>query len=321
MTTILPKILTHTFDNDEALPDLFKNEMEKHFQVIPYDEYLKSPETHDKDIVAILPWFATPKVDSEMIDRMPNLKIVSTISAGYNHLNVPMIRSKNIRVSNTPGVLNESTAEQGITLMLAAARNTIIGAEMAKNEDWPKNFMGTQFSGSTVGIIGMGRIGLSLAKKSIGFGCKIMYNNRRERTDLDIEAEYFANLDEMLPKCDFVCVVCALTSETAQFIKYKHFKLMKKTSIFCNISRGGTVQQDDLLKALEEKEIHMAALDVTSPEPLPKCHPLYQCKNCIIVPHWGSATTQTRLSMVQLAIRNVLQAINNEKELESEVFE
>ena len=159
-----------------------------------------------------------------------------------------------------------------------------------------------------------------MAKRAAAFHCRVLYHNRSKRSDADF-AEYFASLDEMLPLCDFVCVVVALTAETRHMFKYEHFCKMKKTSIFCNVSRGDTVDQDGLVKALNENQIHMAALDVTSPEPLPRDHPLLKCSNCIIVPHWGSATDTTRLGMVKMAIENTLQALNNESKLTSEVFE
>ena len=124
----------------------------------------------------------------------------------------------------------------------------------------------------------------------------------------------------MLPECDFVCVVVALTAETRHMFTYEHFCRMKKTAIFCNVSRGDTVDQDGLVRALNEQRIHMAALDVTSPEPLPRDHALLKCDNCIIVPHWGSATESTRLGMVRMAIDNARQALNGENKLTSEVF-
>lgn len=138
----LPKALTPRF-GDDALPDYFQAELRKHFELVPYDVYEHCPSKYDKgfnsiirmkrinntilELVAIFPWVVGPPVTAEMLDRMPALKIVSTISAGYNHLDIAMIRSKNVRVGNTPGVLDDATAEQGITLMLAAARNTVLG--------------------------------------------------------------------------------------------------------------------------------------------------------------------------------------------------
>jgi len=320
----LPLALTHRFSDEDALPTNFKNEIEKHFTLLPFDVYVKNTAKFDKDIVAIFPWFAQPEVTSEMLDRMPSLKVVATISVGYNHLDIPMIRSKNIRVGNTPGVLDDATAEQAITLMLAAARNTVKGVEIAMGEKAPgpiMNYLGKQFSDSTLGIVGMGRIGKAIARRAHGFGCEILYHNRSQRNDdAEFNAKYFASMDEMLPHCDFVCVVCALTDETQGLIKYKQFELMKRSAIFCNISRGGTVEQGDLVKALNERLIHMAALDVTTPEPLPRDDPLLKCDNCIIVPHWGSATEQTRMKMVRLAIQNALAAIRNDKTLPAEVF-
>ena len=140
-----------------------------------------------------------------------------------------MLRSNNIRISNTPNVLNAATAEQAMTLMLAAARNTVIGVKLSMGDAMPEldiNFHGRQFSNSTVGIVGMGRIGYAIAKRAKAFDCDILYHNRTERPDAaDIGAKYFKELNEMLPLCDFVCVVVALTPQTRHLFKVSYFRI------------------------------------------------------------------------------------------------
>ena len=163
-----------------------------------------------------------------------------------------MLRSNKIRISNTPNVLNAATAEQAMTLMLAAARNTVVGVELSMGSNMPEldiNFHGRQFSNSTVGIVGMGRIGFAIAKRAKAFDCEILYHNRSERDDAtQIGAKYFKNLNQMLPFCDFVCVVVALTPQTRHMFKLEQFKAMKNTAIFCNVSRGDTVDQVRLIR-------------------------------------------------------------------------
>ena len=174
---------------------------------------------------------------------------------------------------------------------------------------------GQHFSKSTIGIVGMGNIGFEIAKRAhFGFGCNILYHNRKPRdTAALVNAKYYSTLNEMVPECDFICVVCNLSAETKDIISNDQFDLMKDTAILCNVSRGGTVNQDALYDALNTNSIFGAALDVTTPEPLPRDHKLLTCNNLIITPHWGTATKIAVMEMLGIAIDNINSALSNEK--------
>lgn len=178
------------------------------------------------------------------------------------------------------------------------------------------NDFGVHFTGATVGIVGLGNIGLKIAERAhFGFDCRILYHNRRERTDVDhVKAVYFDKLNEMLPECDFICVVANLTDQTRNMIGDEQFKLMKKEATFCNVSRGGTVDQNALLSCLRRDGLHAVAVDVTEPEPLPRGHPLVTgaFERLIVTPHWGTATESTVLAMTQAALDNIWHAIHDE---------
>lgn len=259
------------------------------------------------------------KIDAEVLDVAgPNLKVISTMSVGYDHLSVEEIKKRGIRVGYTPDVLTDATAELAVSLLLATSRRLIEAAAEVKNGGWsawkPLWMCGYQLSQSTVGIIGLGRIGLAIAHRLKPFGVKkFLYTGRQPRTAAasEIEAE-FVSLSKLAEESDFIVVSCALTNETLGMCNKHFFSKMKKTAIFINISRGVVVNQDDLYQALVSGQIAAAGLDVTTPEPLPTNHPLLTLKNCVILPHIGSATYSTRNTMSVLAANNLLAGLRGE---------
>lgn len=301
----------------------FMEVVQEHFDIVWVADFEKEPKKYP-NIVGILVW-TMPTVRKEWLDNMPNLKVVSSVGVGYNHLDVPLIRSYGVKISNTPNVLNGAVADLGMTLILAAARNivnmmTFNRTGLTSN---PLNMVATEVTGSTLGIVGMGRIGYMVAKRARAFDMKILYHNRSQRPadeEAAVGVTYYSSLNEMLPLCDFVIVILCLTDETRHIMGEEQFKLMKKSAIFVNISRGGTVDQDALVKALKTGEIHSAALDVTTPEPLPKEHELFTMKNVILTPHVGSQTGSTRLKMIKLAVDNIVAGVNGTK-LPTEVMD
>ncbi|XP_043915517.1 glyoxylate reductase/hydroxypyruvate reductase-like [Protopterus annectens] len=259
------------------------------------------------------------KIDAEVLDAAgPNLKVISTMSVGYDHLSVEEIKKRGIRVGYTPDVLTDATAELTVSLLLATSRRLIEAAAEVKNGGWsswkPLWMCGYQLSQSTVGIIGLGRIGLAIAHRLKPFGVKkFLYTGRQPRASAasEIEAE-FVSLSKLAEESDFIVVSCALTSETLGMCNKDFFSKMKKTAIFINISRGVVVNQDDLYQALATGQIAAAGLDVTTPEPLPTSHPLLTLKNCVILPHIGSATYSTRNTMSVLTANNLLAGLRGE---------
>ncbi|MEQ2177387.1 hypothetical protein GOODEAATRI_002995, partial [Goodea atripinnis] len=241
----------------------------------------------------------------------PNLKVISTMSVGFDHLALEEIKKRGIRVGYTPDVLTDATAELTVALLLATARRLPEGVEEVKKGGWsswkPLWLCGYGLSGSTVGVIGLGRIGMAIAQRLLPFGVKrLLYTGRTAKAHgAEVNGE-FVPLDELVAESDFIVVSCSLTPETQGLCDKAFFSKMKKTAVFINSSRGAVVNQEDLYEALSRGQIAAAGLDVTTPEPLPTSHPLLTLKNCVVLPHIGSATYSTRGVMSALTAQNLL---------------
>ncbi|KAG9486564.1 hypothetical protein GDO78_006761 [Eleutherodactylus coqui] len=229
------------------------------------------------------------------------------------------IKKRGIRVGYTPDVLTEATAELTVALLLATCRRLPEAIQEVKSGGWkswaPMWMCGYGLSNSTVGIIGLGRIGIAVAQRLKPFGVKkFLYSGRRPRPECaaGVNAEY-VSCEKLTEDSDFVVVSCALTPETEGLCNKDFFSRMKKTAVFINISRGSAVNQEDLYQALVSGQIAAAGLDVTTPEPLPTNHPLLGLKNCVILPHIGSATYSTRNTMAVLAVTNLLKGLAGEE--------
>ncbi|XP_007548313.1 glyoxylate reductase/hydroxypyruvate reductase [Poecilia formosa] len=252
------------------------------------------------------------KIDAEVLDAAgPNLKVISTMSVGFDHLALDEIKKRGIRVGYTPDVLTDATAELTVALLLATARRLPEGVEEVKNGGWsswkPLWLCGYGLSGSTVGVIGLGRIGMAIAQRLLPFGVKrLLYAGRTAKAHAAEVNGEFVPLDTLVSESDFVVVSCSLTPETQGLCDKAFFSKMKKTAVFINSSRGAVVNQEDLYEALNSGQIAAAGLDVTTPEPLPTNHPLLTLKNCVVLPHIGSATYSTRGVMSALTVQNLL---------------
>ncbi|NXJ10850.1 GRHPR reductase, partial [Odontophorus gujanensis] len=245
-------------------------------------------------------WYHKPVINEELLQNLPNLKIVASSGAGIDHLDLNLLSSYGVKVSNTPFIVSTDTADLGMALMLASSRRLVEGHQMAispETEYFPANWLGAEVSGATLGIIGMGTIGYKVAERAKAFEMKILYHNRKQRTKEEehaVGATYCKKIDDLLQQVDFVMLAVNLTPQTHRLIGKRELQLMKPTAILINISRGLVVDQAALVEALQNKVIKAAALDVTYPEPLPRDHPLLKLKNVIITPHIGSATVKTR---------------------------
>lgn len=250
-------------------------------------------------------------VDGALMDKMPRVKVISNFGVGVDHIDLDAARQRGIPVGNTPNLVDGATADMTFGLILATARNMIVGDHFARSDQFthydPRLFMGTEVHGTTLGVVGLGNIGYQVAKRALGFDMKILYHNRKrsQRGEEDLGAQYCA-LDDLLQKADFVVLTVPLTPETRGLIGARELKLMKKSAILVNTARGGVVDHQALLEALQQGTITGAGLDVTEPEPLPRDHPLLELENVVIMPHLGSATRQTRLAMAQLTADNLL---------------
>ncbi|XP_014325727.1 glyoxylate reductase/hydroxypyruvate reductase-like [Xiphophorus maculatus] len=252
------------------------------------------------------------KIDAEVLDAAgPNLKVISTMSVGFDHLALDEIKKRGIRIGYTPDVLTDATAELTVALLLATARRLPEGVEEVKTGGWsswkPLWLCGYGLSGSTVGVIGLGRIGMAIAQRLLPFGVKrLLYTGRTAKAHAAEVNGEFVPLDTLVSESDFIVVSCSLTPETQGLCDEAFFSKMKKTAVFINSSRGAVVNQEDLYEALKSGQIAAAGLDVTTPEPLPTNHPLLTLKNCVVLPHIGSATYSTRGVMSALTVQNLL---------------
>ncbi|KAM7305002.1 glyoxylate reductase/hydroxypyruvate reductase [Ixodes scapularis] len=260
----------------------------------------------------------TDKVDAQLLDAAgPALKVVGTMSVGYDHIDVDECQKRRISVGNTPHVLTDSTAELGIALLLATrrrlfeARSQIDSGAWAAQTSWSPMWMcGSEIRGTTVGFVGMGNIGLAVLERLKAFKVsKFLYTSRTHKPTAEMEGAQFTRLNELLRMSDIVIVTCTLTPETTGMFNREAFSLMKKTASFINISRGAVVDQDALYEALTTGKIASAGLDVMTPEPLAKDHPLVKLPNCVLLPHIGGATTKARKAMAVLTAQNILAAL------------
>nr|XP_023400894.1 glyoxylate reductase/hydroxypyruvate reductase isoform X3 [Loxodonta africana] len=259
------------------------------------------------------------RVDKRLLDAAgANLKVISTLSVGVDHLALDEIKKRGIRVGYTPDVLTDTTAELAVSLLLTTCRRLPEAIAEVKNGGWttwkPLWMCGYGLTQSTVGIIGLGRIGQAVARRLKPFGVqRFLYTGRqpRPREAEEFQAE-FVSVSQLATESDFIVVACSLTPATKELCNKDFFQKMKKTAVFVNISRGDVVNQDDLYQALAGGHIAAAGLDVTTPEPLPTNHPLLTLKNCVILPHIGSATYRTRNIMSLLAANNLLAGLRGE---------
>ena len=257
----------------------------------------------------------TEKIDGDLMDAAgPQLKVISSMSVGVDHIDVAAATVRGIPIGNTPGVLTDATADMAFALLFASARRVVEGEKYVRSGGWktwnPKLLLGADFVGATLGIIGFGRIGRAVAKRAQGFDMRVIFY------DPTAQPVYGANpvdIDTLLRMSDFVSIHVPLTEGTRHLVNAEFLAKMKPNSILVNTSRGGVVDQSALYDVLKAEKIFAAALDVTDPEPLPMDHPLLELGNCLIVPHLGSASRHTRDMMSLLAAANLIAGLRGER--------
>jgi glyoxylate reductase len=255
--------------------------------------------------------YGHPRVDGTLMDRMPNLKVISNFGVGVDHIDLAAAKQRGLPVGNTPHILDGATADMTFALLLAAARNLVIGERYARSAAFthydPRLLLGSEVHGATLGIVGMGNIGRQVAKRARGFDMRVLYHNRNRNPQAEAELGVsYVRLPELLQRSDYVTLNLPLSAETRGMIGREQLRQMQPTAWLINVARGGVLDHAALTEALEQGWIAGAALDVTEPEPLPRDHPLLRMDNAIIAPHLGSATRQTRLAMARLTIDNLL---------------
>jgi lactate dehydrogenase-like 2-hydroxyacid dehydrogenase len=280
----------------------------------PRDELLRRIRGVDGVLTLLM-----ERVDDEFLDAAgPQLTVVSNFAVGYDNIDVPACTRRGIPVGNTPGVLTEATADQAMALLLAVARRIPEARDYVLGDRWqswsPMLLLGRDLFGSTLGIVGFGRIGREVARRGRGFGMKVLYFNR-SRAQAEVEAELGAEqvtLDDLLARSDFVSLNISLSAETRHLIDAAALAKMKPTAVLVNTARGPVVDQDALVDALRSGRLWGAGLDVTDPEPLRSDHPLLQLPNCLVVPHLASATERTRDAMATKAANNLVAGLRGE---------
>lgn len=255
------------------------------------------------------------RISPELLDGAPRLRIVANMAVGYDNVDPAAAAARGIWVTNTPGVLAETTADFAWALLMAAARNVVRSDRDTRAGGWktwsPTGFLGADVHGSTLGIVGLGEIGQAMARRAAGFGMHVLAATRTPRPELEAKLGCRrVDLGTLLAESDFVTLHVPLTPETRRMIGARELSLMKPSSILVNTSRGGVLDQDALAGALARGRIAGAALDVTEPEPLPIGHPLFAFENVIITPHIASASFATRSRMAAMAAGNILAVLD-----------
>ncbi|XP_035174065.1 probable 2-ketogluconate reductase [Oxyura jamaicensis] len=313
----LPCVLIDCIGEKHGVYEEHVEFLKEHFCLITMKEYVANKKILGKKIRAIYMWYHKPVINEELLQSLPNLKIVASSGVGIDHLDLNLLSRYGVKVSNTPFIVSTDTADLGMALMLASSRRLVEGYQMAVSPDteyFPANWLGAEVSGATLGIIGMGTIGYKVAERAKAFEMKILYHNRKQRNKEEenaVGATYCKKIDDLLQQSDFVMLAVNLTPQTHKLIGKRELQLMKPTATLINISRGLVVDQDDLVEALQNKVIKAAALDVTYPEPLPRDHPLLKMENVLITPHIGSATTKTRRLMMENMTESIQAALKS----------
>ena len=258
----------------------------------------------------------TEKIDTAFFDACPTVKVVSNIAVGYNNIDVAEAKKRGVMVTNTPGVLDDTTADLTFALLMAAARRITETERRLRNGEWKKGFalqqwLGTDIHHASLGIIGMGRIGQTIARRASGFDMQVRYHNRTRldaATEMKLNVRY-ASKESLLRESDFVVVMVPYSPSTHHLIKAADLALMKPTAIFVNTARGGVVDDSALIAALRERRIAGAGIDVFENEPA--LNPGFLAlDNVVLTPHIGSATRATRLRMATLAAENITAALS-----------
>ncbi len=259
------------------------------------------------------------KVNAELLEKAPQLEVVSSVSAGVDNYDMDALTARGILLTNTPSAVTESTADTAFTLVLATARRAVEMATLIRDGKWTRSIASEHFGvdvhGKKLGIVGLGRIGTAIARRGhLGFGMEILYqaNSRKPEQEKSLGAR-FCELPELLAEADFVVLTVPLSDQTRGLIGKEQLALMKSSAILVNIARGQVIDEAALIDALQSGRIRGAGLDVFEKEPLPNSSPLANMPNVVALPHIGSATQQTRDRMATDAARNMVSALEGQR--------
>ncbi len=310
-----------------TLHDFALKELKKRYQIEIHSGKIPIPQTKlrtkIKEIDGLI-CFPYDKINKETIDLAKNLKVISTYSVGFDHIDIKYAKKKKIRVGFTPEVLTDATADLAFALLLDILRRVSEGDKIIRDGKWrviygAYDYVGLDLQGKTLGILGLGRIGRTLAKRAKVFDMKLTYHNRnrvsktREKT-LGIK---YVSFEKLITQSDIISIHVPYTKETDHMFDMKIFKKMKKSAFLINTSRGKIVNEKDLVTALKKKMIAGAGLDVYETEPISKKHPLTKLQNVVLVPHIASSTKETRSKMAEITVKNLNLGMNGKKPIYS----
>jgi glyoxylate reductase len=258
------------------------------------------------------------QIDREILTIATRLRVVSQVAVGVDNIDMATCTAREIPVGHTPGVLTETTADSALALLLSAVRRVPEGHDLVRAGEWQRwsldLLVGEDLHGTIVGIIGLGRIGVAIARRLGGFGVRLLYTGPHRKPDLESQLRIgYRTLEELLKQSDHVIISAPLNDSTRTLIDRTSLALMKPSSTLVNISRGGLVDHLALADALRTGVIARAALDVTDPEPIPVDHPLVALPNCLIIPHLGSASARTRIMMGKRAVENLVAGLEGRR--------
>ena len=309
--------LTRTLD-DLTLKKLKKRyQVEVHSGKIPISQTKLRSKIRDIEGLICFPY---DKIDKKTIDLAENLKVISTYSVGFDHIDTEYAKKKGIKIGYTPEVLTDATADLTFALLLDLMRRVSEGDRIIRKKKWNEvygafDYVGFDLQGKTLGIIGLGRIGRTLAKRASAFDMKINYHNRK-RVSKTLEKTLgvkFASFEKIITESDIISIHVPHTKETEHMFNSNVFRKMKKTAFLINTSRGKVVNEKDLITALKKKTIAGAGLDVFEVEPIEKDSQLLRLENCLITPHIGSSTIETRKKMAEITMKNLDYGIRGKK--------
>jgi glyoxylate reductase len=261
-------------------------------------------------------------IGADMISQLPRLKVIAQYAVGYDNINVEEATQRGIMVTNTPGVLTETTADLTWSLIMSTARRIVEADQYVRGGQWnvawgPQLLLGSDIHGSTLGIIGMGRIGQAVARRAQGFNMRILYHSRSQNEEIESVSRLVGaestDLETLLKESDIVSVHVPLTPKTHHMIGEKELRTMKREAILVNTSRGQVVDQDALYDVLSSGHLGGAGLDVFREEPISKDSPLLELENVVLVPHIGSASRNTRATMATMCAENIIKALKGER--------
>lgn len=267
-----------------------------------------------RDCTGIVTLLSDP-IDAETIESLPNLKVIAQYAVGYDNIDVKAATKRRIIVTNTPGVLTETTADLAWSLIMAVTRRIVEADNYVRDGKWnvawgPEMLLGEDIHGATLGIIGLGRIGRAVARRARGFDMKVLYFSRSRSEDEQSLGIEFTDLKTLLTESDIISIHVPLTEDTKHLIGEKELKMMKKGAFLINTSRGSVIDERALYQSLKNGHLGGAGLDVFEQEPVSEQSPLLQLSNTVLAPHIGSASTNTRTIMAKMAARNLIAALN-----------